>query len=170
MVRIYTKEGDKGFTKLANGYEVPKGHNVIEMCGSLDELSSYLGVVLSSHYHPDTYTVLYTIQTDLFHFMQTIQEERAMDKFDERVAYLESQINHFDSYLEPLEGFLMPNGSKPAADCHYARAVCRRVERLATKLFLVKINAQLSMYLNRLGDLLFVLARYLNHDKERYFD
>jgi len=167
MVKIYTRQGDGGKTKLANGTTVEKSHNAIEMCGALDELNSYIGVVLAAHYDFDSHATLLTVQKDLFQLGKAVQMEDGLEDLDDRVLYLERQINFFDSKTGHLEGFILPNGTRGAAELHYARAICRRVERQVVKCFLMKLSVPLCKYLNRLGDLLFVLARYLNHDKER---
>jgi len=167
MAKIYTREGDEGFTTRVGGIHLKKNHNIIKMCGALDELNCYIGVVLASHYHADTYTTLLTVQKDLFDLSLAVQEEKDVKNIDGKVAYLESQIDFYDAKNDPLDEFIHPTGSKACAHLHYARAICRRVEIMTIERFLCKINSSLTRYLNRLGDLLFVMARYLNYDKER---
>jgi cob(I)alamin adenosyltransferase len=162
LTRIYTRTGDDGSTGLANGTRLPKDSMRIETLGCLDELSCLIGlaVAYSTDHAP---TELETIQNQLFE----VGAELALPP-EERigaahVAWLEQSLDARNGALPPLKEFLLPGGSLAAAHCHLARAVCRRAERRVVTLARSdKVNPSTLRYLNRLSDLLFVLARVLS--------
>ncbi len=171
MARIYTRTGDDGTTGLIGGKRVSKDSPSIEACGSLDELNALLGVV-RSHSLPDGIDgILHRIQDRLF----TIGAELATPEgvkprnqglSDGEVRILESHIDEFEAKLPPLRQFILPGGAGAAAELHLARAVTRRAERHCVSLSrLEKVNPQILRYLNRLSDLCFVLARYVNQQQ-----
>jgi len=174
ITKVYTRQGDRGETRLVGGQQVPKDHPRIEAYGTVDELSSVLGTVLAAA--PEAVgercrAMLGRIQNDLFHLgsmLATLPEDR--ERFpgpaveERHVAELEAWIDEANGELPPLENFVLPGGTPTAARLHVARCVCRRAERLT-----VAANRRSPVpeaavrYLNRLSDLLFVLARLENH-------
>jgi cob(I)alamin adenosyltransferase len=170
--RIYTKTGDGGETSLGDGSRVPKTHPRIAAYGGVDELNSVLGMVIAAGV-PETWTTLLrTIQNDLFDLGADLcvpetstPESPPLRITAEQVARLERWIDEVNARLSPLHSFVLPGGSPQAAHLHWARSVCRRVEIGVLHLAAVEpINPQATIYLNRLSDLLFVLARAANHD------
>ncbi len=171
MARIYTRTGDDGTTGLIGGKRVSKDSQTIEACGSLDELNALLGVV-RSHALPDGIDgILQRIQDRLFTISAELAtpggvEPRNRGLGNEEVRIMESQIDEFEDKLPPLRQFILPGGAGASADLHLARAVARRAERHCVSLSrLEKINPQILRYLNRLSDLCFVLARYINQQQ-----
>ena len=170
-MKIYTKTGDKGKTSLFGGERVDKFDLRIESYGTVDELNSILGVAVGEIKDQEVLKVLYTIQNQLFTVVADLAtpEQKNKKKFQikrlntESVKFLEDQIDYFDEKLAELKQFILPGGTKGAAFLHQARTVSRRAER---KIVLLKkisdINEIIVVYLNRLSDLLFVLARTEN--------
>src|SRR3989338_5569945 len=163
LSKITTRTGDKGSTGLADGTRVSKDHARITALGSVDELNSQIGVLLAESLAPGIRAVLLKIQNDLFDLGGSLALP-AQDAFAEnRVAWLDEQIAHYNAGLPPLREFILPGGSRAGALCHVARAVARRAER---DLVLLSQNdavpQQALPYLNRLSDLLFVLSRCIN--------
>lgn len=169
MARIYTKTGDDGTTGLIGGRRVPKDSPHIEAGGSLDELNAWIGVV-RSHKLPDTAErLLLDVQEDLVQIGAELATpegtERAHNQRlgDEKILNLEKAIDGIEDSLEPLKRFILPGGSVPGACLHLARAVARRAERQCVALSRTEpVNPKILHYLNRLSDLLFMLARYIN--------
>ncbi|MCX7797269.1 MAG: cob(I)yrinic acid a,c-diamide adenosyltransferase [Melioribacter sp.] len=171
-MKIYTKKGDKGETFLLGGQKVFKDNQRIRAYGTLDELSSILGIALLECESLELKEVLRSIQAELFDVgadlalpLEKDSENTKIKRIDETyVSRLEQIIDNFDERLPILRNFILPGGSKGAAYLHLARTVCRRAEREVVALMKdVEINAQIEVYLNRLSDLLFVLARYENY-------
>ena len=173
--RIYTKSGDKGETALGDGSRVPKTHSRIIAFSEVDELNSLLGVVLTQNLPDEFHQTLKRIQNDLFDLGADLcvpendepLEYEPLRMTEEQVAFLERAIDEANEKLEPLNSFILPGGSNSAAYLHLARAVARRVEISVLKLVEnapEPINSQVPIYLNRLSDLLFVLARVCNND------
>lgn len=165
LTKITTKTGDKGTTGLGNGERVSKSHQRVVAMGDVDELNSSLGLVLSYQLLPSIQEALQMIQHHLF----DVGAELAVPGYtvitDKHVAWLESVSDAWLVHLSPLEDFILPGGSTVGATVHIARAVCRRAERECVLLAETEagaINPFLLQYLNRLSDLLFVLARYKN--------
>ena len=160
--KIYTRTGDNGMTHLGNGDAVAKDSLRIEAIGTIDELSSVVGVVLS-------YALSITIRDCLIEVQQALLRLGGELALSHRclittgdITRLESAINLFDESLPPLKGFILPAGSPAATTCHLARAICRRAERCVVTLTHDEtVNKEGLVYLNRLGDLLFVIARVL---------
>jgi cob(I)alamin adenosyltransferase len=172
--KIYTRTGDEGKTSLGDGSRLPKFHLRVAAYGSVDEANSVIGV---AHLHvtaPEVSALLRHIQNDLFDVGADLcRPERAAEKQPslritaEQVTWLEQQIDHFNTDLEPLTSFVLPGGSPASAYLHLARTVTRRAERDVVRLSAEEpVNAAVLQYINRLSDLLFVLARFLN-DKGR---
>lgn len=166
---IYTKEGDKGETMVLGGMRRPKDDDRIEAYGQIDELNAILGIVISFSEVQEVNDILKDIQKDLFIIgaeLATVTGQKRVVLSLQRVEKVEKTIDKIDSTLPVLKHFILPGGSKTAALLHLARAVCRRAERrVVTLLRNEKINEAIVIYLNRLSDLLFVLARYVNRKK-----
>jgi len=170
--KIYTRTGDEGDTGLFGGGRVSKDHPRVEAYGDIDELNASIGLARSIEMMPRIDEVLAPIQRDLFAIgallatpdLVKMQEQLAKARIsDERIAQMERSIDDGESELEPLKAFIMPGGTPKAAALHVARTVCRRAERSAVKLQReVELPQVVIIYLNRLSDLLFVLARVAN--------
>jgi cob(I)alamin adenosyltransferase len=171
-VKIYTKTGDSGNTGLFGGGRVPKDDPRVEAYGDVDELNAVLGLARSAELMPRIDEVLVPIQRDLFSIGALLatpdrdKMEQHLTKArisDERIAELEREIDACDKELEPLKAFILPGGTQKAAALHVARTVCRRAERRVIHLQReVEIPQIVVVYLNRLSDLLFTLARFAN--------
>jgi cob(I)alamin adenosyltransferase len=162
--RIYTKTGDKGETSLYGGKRVSKSHQRIVSIGTVDELNAALGIINSLVRRKKLNVLLRSIQEDLFLIGAELANPKTEQNLtSEKVTFLESVIDHIDSGLKPLTNFILPTGSLTASQTHLARSVCRRAERELIKLNSTeKVSAEIIVYFNRLSDLLFVVARYLN--------
>lgn len=163
LTKITTRTGDKGTTGLADGTRLGKDHARIAVLGSVDELSSQLGVLLAEDLAPDLRTALLRIQNDLFDLGGALALP-TRDAFPEdRIAWLDGQLAHYNADLPPLREFILPGGSRAGALCHVARTVARRAERdLAVLCERDAVPQHALPYLNRLSDLLFVLSRCIN--------
>ncbi len=170
LSRIYTKTGDLGDTGLGDGSRVPKDHPRVTAYGSVDELNALLGVFLLQVRAPKVLELLKSVQNDLFDVGADLclpqkEGEAALRVRASQAERLEKVIDGFNERLQPLKSFILPGGTQEAAWCHLARTVCRRAERdVVTLCYVDKINPQVIVYLNRLSDLLFVLARVCNND------
>jgi cob(I)alamin adenosyltransferase len=169
MTKIYTKTGDQGDTSLFGGQRVPKDALRIEAYGTVDELNSVLGLVRADCPSPEVDSVLEQIQGELFVLGADLATPRSIQKKAVRrleprdTGVLEKQIDRFETSLKPLHNFILPGGTPAAARLHFARTVCRRAERVVVRLSRNEdIGEGGIMFLNRLSDLLFVLARYVN--------
>ncbi len=173
LTRIYTRTGDDGSTGLGGGQRVDKDSLRIEAYGTIDELNSVLGVALAAGVAKPLGAVLGEIQNTLFHlgsdlcFLEEDKADFPVPRVEERhVESLEATIDRFAEVVGPLENFVLPGGSPAAAQLHVARTVCRRAERLVVALEREEpIGPQVRIYLNRLSDALFVLARFENHHR-----
>ncbi len=170
-MKIYTKTGDEGKTSLFGGQRVLKDDLRIEAYGTTDELNALIGVVLSESLADEISDLLIQIQNDLFIVgaeLATPKETRKGKSIipelsKDSIDLLENAIDEFEEKLPPLKSFILPSGIRSASLLHFARTVCRRAERNAVKLAKeVELNENVVMYLNRLSDLLFVLARNEN--------
>jgi cob(I)alamin adenosyltransferase len=168
-MKIYTKTGDSGDTSLFGGQRVPKDALRIEAYGTVDELNSMLGIVRSDGAPEELDGILEAIQHDLFDLGADLATPRPASKVSVKritakdVQALERFIDGVDPKLKPLRSFILPGGSSIAARLHFARTVCRRAERVCVRLSRNEdIGEDVTVYLNRLSDLLFVLARYAN--------
>ena len=166
-MKIYTRSGDLGQTSLFGGARVAKNDPRIEAYGTVDELSSCVGVSRAAAVPAEIETTLEQVQRDLFEVGAHLASP-GTSRFEgvdaERVAELERAIDGMEAELTPLKNFILPGGSAAAAHLHVARTVCRRAERLVVALH-DDTPATLStvIYLNRLSDYLFVAARFANH-------
>jgi cob(I)alamin adenosyltransferase len=163
LSKIYTRTGDQGSTGLGDGSRVPKDSLRVEAYGTVDELNSTIGMILAASGIPDTVrTVLGDIQHDLFDLggELCIPGHRIMT--GAHTTRLESELDAFNEGLPALKEFILPGGGPAAAACHLARTVCRRAERICWSLAREETVApEVLTYLNRLSDLLFVVARVL---------
>ena len=163
LSKIYTRTGDDGSTGLGDGTRVPKDHARVEAYGCVDELNSVIGLLLTEVLGDDLRAALTGIQHTLFDLggELSIPGRRVLN--DDLVAALEALLDQLNDELAPLKEFILPGGTRAAALCHVARTVCRRSERrLFTLSTREAVNPAALRYLNRLSDLLFVLARSLN--------
>ena len=177
-MKVYTKTGDKGTTALFGGTRVPKHHIRIDSYGTVDELNSYIGLIRDQEINTNYKETLIHIQDRLFTvgaILATDPEKAILKNGKERlnipkissdnIAFLEKEIDAMNEALPPMTHFVLPGGHQTVSFCHISRCVCRRAERLATALNeLEPIEPNTLMYLNRLSDYLFVLARKLSHD------
>lgn len=177
-MKIYTKTGDKGTTALFGGTRVPKHHLRIESYGTIDELNSYIGLIRDQNIEQATIDSLIRIQNELFTLgamLATPPEKEVLKNGKQRlnipkintnsITILEQEIDNMNLELAPMTNFILPGGHQTVSFCHIARCVCRRAERLTTALNEnEEISTNILMYLNRLSDYLFVLARKLTKD------
>ncbi|HEY1726188.1 MAG TPA: cob(I)yrinic acid a,c-diamide adenosyltransferase [Steroidobacteraceae bacterium] len=163
LSKIVTRTGDDGSTGLGDGTRVSKDAPRIEAMGSVDELNCALGVVLSGGIPIEgAQDCLIEIQHDLFDLGGELAIPGSQLVGAARIDWLEGQVEHFNESLPPLKEFVLPGGSAVASACHVARAICRRAERRCCALARTEpVAAATLQYLNRLSDLLFVLARSL---------
>ncbi len=163
LSKIYTRTGDDGSTALGDGSRVPKDHLRVESYGTVDEANSAIGLVLAVAGLPDAVRRCLTdVQHDLFDLggELCIPGHRMIGAA--QVERLERELDAFNEALPPLKEFILPGGGPAAAACHLARTVCRRAERRAWSLAREDVvAAEALIYLNRLSDLLFVVARVL---------
>jgi cob(I)alamin adenosyltransferase len=168
LTRIYTRAGDAGETSLGDGSRVPKTNPRIEAYGAVDELNSVLGLALASDLPPEFRPWLEQVQNDLFDLGADLSvpledERERLRVTNAQVERLEELCDLVNERLEPLKSFILPGGTEAAARLHVGRSVCRRAERLAVDLAgKDSVNPAALAYLNRLSDLLFILARAAN--------
>ena len=177
-MKIYTKTGDTGTTALFGGTRVPKHHIRIDSYGTVDELNSHLGLIRDQEINKDYKEILMDVQDKLFTIgaiLATDPEKATLKSGKQRlnipkiskedIKTLEKQIDAMNEALPEMTHFVLPGGHQTVSFCHIARCVCRRAERLATALNeLEPFQPESLIYLNRLSDYLFVLARKLSHD------
>ena len=171
-MKIYTRTGDEGGTALFGGGRVDKDHPRVEAYGDVDELNAALGMARSIEMLPRIDEVLVPVQRDLFAIgallatpdHEKMREQLTKARIDEqRIEELERAIDNCEQELEPLQSFIIPGGTPKAAALHVARTVCRRAERRVVRLaHEIELPALVVIYLNRLSDLLFMLARVAN--------
>jgi cob(I)alamin adenosyltransferase len=171
-MKIYTRTGDGGETGLFGGARVPKSHPRVGAYGDVDELNACLGCVRAqAGLDADLYDMLEQIQRDLFAIGARLADpsDRIADQVtkaavgDGDIQRLEGWIDGLESALPPLRRFILPGGSVAGAMLHSSRTVCRRAERAIVALGTEAVEAHVVIYINRLSDLLFVLARAVNH-------
>ncbi len=166
-MKIYTRTGDDGSTSLFSGERVPKTSLRVEACGTLDELNCAIGVTRAASPTAEADVYLAMIQRHLFSLGADLaasgSARREVRINPPEIAWLETEIDRMQSELPPLRNFILPGGSPAAAQIHLARAICRRAERIVVSLSRSEeIGGNPLMFLNRLSDFLFVLARYEN--------
>ena len=174
-MKIYTKTGDKGTTSLVGGTRVPKTHIRLEAYGTVDELNSNLGLLITYLLDGKDKDFLQQVQDRLFAVGSQLATDREKMELKEasiispeQVEMVEREIDRLDTLLPPLSAFILPGGSRGAAVCHVCRTVCRRAERRILALAeQVEIASELLAYVNRLSDYLFVLSRKMNQDDKK---
>ncbi|MEQ9310104.1 MAG: cob(I)yrinic acid a,c-diamide adenosyltransferase [Balneolaceae bacterium] len=168
-MKIYTKQGDSGQTSLYGGQKVSKHSSRIASYGTVDELNSVIGIVLSHSPSSKTQNFLSVVQKQLFVLGADLatpfsKETRINRISDTEVKFLEEAIDEMEEKLPPLKNFILPGGTHAGAAIHYSRTVCRRAERKAVECSEEEyITPESIIYLNRLSDFLFVLGRFENH-------
>jgi cob(I)alamin adenosyltransferase len=177
-MKIYTKTGDKGTTGLVGGRRLPKHDLRIECYGTVDELNSYLGLIRDQKLPTDNIAMLIEIQEQLFRVgaILATDPEKLKDETKrkqlgitfvkaEAITVLENHIDAMNLELPPMTHFILPGGHQTVSFCHIARCICRRAERAVSKLHADQpTQPEILVYLNRLSDFLFVLARKLSKD------
>ncbi|KQM69621.1 cob(I)yrinic acid a c-diamide adenosyltransferase [Pedobacter sp. Leaf216] len=167
-MKIYTKTGDKGQTSLIGGTRVPKYHLRIEAYGTVDELNSYIGLIMCQDIELHDQQLLKEIQDRLFTVGASLAADpekskmKIPDLHDHDITLLENEMDLINETLPDLKHFVLPGGNTVVSYCHIARCVCRRAERLTVELAENSfVDEHVTVYLNRLSDYLFVLARKL---------
>lgn len=173
---IYTKTGDRGTTSLFGGKRISKSSTQVEAYGTLDELSSWLGFIMAKFDDKRDIELLSSIQNDMHKVMSVLSANTklSLEKLTQSTKTHEKYIDSLDKKLPKLTSFILPQGGEIASRVHIARTVCRRAERNLTSLFLEKDSGIteehqliISRYINRLSDLLFMLARkYSEYEKK----
>jgi len=160
LSKIYTRTGDDGTTGLGDGVRVDKDDPRIEAFGTVDELNSYIGVILAYKLPVAVAHCLQDVQHDLFDLGGELSLPDYVSISQSYVDRLEQQLDQFNANLPPLKEFILPAGGLAASHTHVARTICRRAERRVYSLHkLTPVNKHILHYLNRLSDLLFVIAR-----------
>jgi cob(I)alamin adenosyltransferase len=168
--KIYTRRGDDGSTSLGGKQRYAKGHLRIEAIGAVDELNSLLGILTAQEISSQLKPVLIRVQNQLFDLGAELAIPQSPRMNATMVSNLERNLDAIDNGLPSLKGFILPGGTLPAAHFHLARSVCRRAERRLCQLASQAgeaVNEQAICYLNRLSDLLFVMARAENAASDR---
>jgi cob(I)alamin adenosyltransferase len=171
-MKIYTKTGDQGYTSLIGGTRVPKHHLRIESYGTVDELNSYIGLIRDQPIADHHREILKQIQDRLFTIGASLaadpEKSRMVipDLHLEDIEMLEKEMDAMDEQLPELKHFILPGGSTTVSYCHLARCVCRRAERITVHLAQEStVDEKVNIYLNRLSDYLFTLARKLGNEQ-----
>ncbi|MBM3451727.1 MAG: cob(I)yrinic acid a,c-diamide adenosyltransferase [Bacteroidetes bacterium] len=171
-MKIYTKKGDKGKTGLIGGTRVSKSSIRIDSYGTIDELNSWLGVLRDGEIKSNYKEQLIEIQDRLFTIGSSLASDpkksvmKIPDLLNDDVVLLEKWMDEMDQELEPMRSFILPGGNQTASFCHVARCICRKAERNVVVLSENEFVADLVlMYLNRLSDYLFILARKISKDQ-----
>ncbi len=172
-MKIYTKTGDKGITSLIGGTRIPKHHIRIESYGTVDELNSYIGLIIDQGVDSPVKDILKQIQDRLFTIGSSLASDPDKSKmtipdlWTEDIQLLEDEIDLMNESLPELKHFILPGGNNVISFCHIARCVCRRAERLVVQLAEESyVDEKVIMYLNRLSDYLFVLGRKIGNDHQ----
>jgi cob(I)alamin adenosyltransferase len=172
-MKIYTKTGDKGYTSLIGGTRVPKHHLRIESYGTVDELNSYIGLIRDQEITQHDKDLLKEIQDRLFTIGSSLaadpEKSRMVipDLHMEDIGMLEQEMDKINETLPELKHFILPGGSTTISYCHLARCVCRRAERLTVHLAEESVvDEKVNIYLNRLSDYLFTLARKIGNEQK----
>lgn len=177
-MKIYTKTGDKGTTGLVGGTRLPKHNLRIDCYGTIDELNSYLGLIRDQEISKDHKTTLLEIQNQLFVIGSLLATDPELLKDEtkrkclgisflnpEAITFLETEIDAMNCELPPMTHFILPGGHPTVSFCHIARCICRRAERTISKLSVEQpTQPEVLIYLNRLSDFIFVMARKLSKE------
>jgi cob(I)alamin adenosyltransferase len=171
-MKIYTKTGDEGLTSLIGGTRVPKYDLRIESYGTVDELNSYIGMIRDHDIDDNQKDILKEVQDRLFTIGAALASDPEKSKMKipdlhlSDITFLENQIDEMNLVLPELKHFILPGGSPVVSFCHVSRCVCRRAERIIVHLKAESfVDEKIVVYLNRLSDYLFVLARKLCFDR-----
>ena len=163
LSKLYTRTGDDGTSGLSGGTRVPKNHERMSAMGTVDELNSVIGLLISKLNDEELSQLFTAIQHDLFNIGGEISMPGHSFIKNEKITGLEDQIDLFNESVEPLKDFILPGGSEAASICHMARSIARRAERdVITLHYAEPVCDTTRQYLNRLSDLLFVVARVIN--------
>jgi cob(I)alamin adenosyltransferase len=167
LTKIYTRQGDEGYTSLRN-QKWSKDDSLVDALGTVDELNASIGLILTNSITNSTITSsLESIQNDLFDLGAELHLPDRVAISGAKITVLENVLDGLNANLEPLKEFILPGGNEASARAHFARTVCRRTERTLVKLHRTQpINPDILRYINRLSDLLFVIARVLNKENE----
>ncbi len=170
-MKIYTKTGDRGLTSLIGGTRVPKYHLRIESYGTVDELNSYIGMIRDQDIAQHDKDLLKEIQDRLFTIGSSLASDPEKSKMvipdlhTTDIELLEKEIDAINEVIPELRHFILPGGNSAISSCHIARCVCRRAERLTVHLATESaVEEKVIIYLNRLSDYLFTLARKIAHE------
>jgi len=172
-MKIYTKTGDKGFTSLIGGARVPKSHIRIESYGTVDELNSYIGLIIDQYIDAHHKEILKQVQDRLFTIGSSLASDPEKSRMIipdlhlEDIELLEKEMDKMNEQLPELRHFILPGGNNAISYCHIARCVCRRGERITVQLAAEStVDEKVTIYLNRLSDYLFTLARMIGHESK----
>jgi ATP:cob(I)alamin adenosyltransferase len=170
-MKIYTKTGDNGTTSLIGGKRVPKYHHRIEAYGTIDELMACVAVIRDQDIDPEIKDTLLKVLDRLMTCASILAADcddcnvKIPEMKDSDIEFLETEMDHMDADLPPLQTFILPGGHKIVSFCHIARTVCRRAERLVVRVSEeLYVPENVEKYINRLSDYLFVLSRKLGKD------
>ncbi len=165
LSKIYTRTGDGGTTGLGDGSRTEKDSSRVEALGAVDELNSCIGVLMTCDVSDEILECLLSIQHTLFDIGGEISIPGYVLVKADRIDFLEQELDRLNEDLEPLKEFILPGGTAASAQCHMARTVCRRAERRLHTLSKGEDTSEVAKkYLNRLSDLLFVMARHINKE------
>jgi cob(I)alamin adenosyltransferase len=175
ITKVYTRQGDRGKTSLVGGQRVSKASERLEAYGTVDELSSHLGLLASFLPDGDDKTMIIRVQSCLFNVctnLATDQEQTVLSPSahlpEGEIELLEEQVDKIMNLLPEKQGFILPGGTREAAQAHVCRTVCRRaVRRIVALSELSQISPEILQYVNRLSDYLFVLAKKINFNANR---
>jgi cob(I)alamin adenosyltransferase len=171
-LKIYTKTGDKGTTSLIGGTKVPKSHLRIEAYGTVDELVSYIGLCKDLVHDKISQATLQEVQDRLFTLNASLacdpekgSKLRIPDLKDTDITFLEQEMDRMNEIVPEMKSFILPGGHATVSHLHIGRCVCRRAERCCVRMQQESLEVEpvIIIYLNRLSDYLFVLARYIGH-------
>ena len=170
ITKVYTKTGDKGETSIIGGIRVKKSCERLEAYGTVDELSSHLGMLISMLSDGDDRSLLIRIQNNLFNVCSNLATDQSRTPLydsakldDGEIELLEQEVDRMMKLLPERQGFILPGGTQAAAQAHICRTVCRRAERRIVALSEVaQISPEIQQYVNRLSDYLFVLGKIIN--------
>jgi cob(I)alamin adenosyltransferase len=165
LTKIYTRTGDAGDTGLADGSRISKQSARVQAMGDVDELNSVLGLLVCKLHAPAHAQLVQSLQNELFNLGAELSTNHKFIKAD-NTRLLEQRLDEMNTALSPLKEFILPGGDEAAAVCHIARTVCRRAERSLVALG-EEVDSDVLAYINRLSDLLFVLARDINREQGR---
>jgi len=170
---VYTRTGDKGTTSLVGGKRVPKTHARLEAYGTIDELNSFIGLLITYLSNPEEKDFLQRVQNNLFVIGSNLATDQSTTELRQAsviptslIEEMEHRIDVLDNSIPPLTAFVLPGGSRGASVCHVCRTVCRRAERrILTLSEQAEVSPELIAYVNRLSDYFFVLSRKINKDE-----